>query len=154
MFAQISAIHSYARIFIWTIAFAIGLLSPLPRPSETLGDNECYGEGNGQLHTCTTWNAVPMKCDAIAYGTYMINSGAKVERRYSTECDAKWTRITNVSGQTRYTAGSTKYGCSTYCYHQSVESGGNPPSSLPIPNNSMVYTPMKGIAGTPAISCG
>ncbi|NUM47051.1 MAG: DUF2690 domain-containing protein [Anaerolineales bacterium] len=154
MFAQIPVIHSYTRILIWTIAFAIGLLSPLPRQTETLGDNECYGLGNGQLQSCQGLNPNSEKCDGITYGNYFSNGGARLYRRYSTECNSKWTKIVNMSGQTRYTAGCTRYGGSHYDSAQCVESGGWPPNSQPIASGLYVYTPMVGLSGTPAISCG
>ncbi len=154
MFAQISAMHSYTRIFIWTIAFAIGLLSPLPRQSETLGDNLCYGLGNGQLPSCQGLNPSTMKCDGANWGNYYLNGGAKLWRRTSSECNAKWTNIINNSGATRYTAGCTKYGGMYYDQYQCVESGGWPPNSQPIPNSYQVFTPMVGLTATPTLSCG
>lgn len=154
MLSQIPALHNYARVFIWTIAFAVGLLSPLPKQSETLGDNLCYGQGNGQLPSCTGLNPNSMNCDGTDWGNYYSNGGARVYRRTSSECNAKWTKIVNMSGQTRYTAGCTKYGGATYNYYQCVESGGWPPNSQPIANGSYVYTPMVGLSSTPALSCG
>ena len=71
-----------------------------------------------------------------------------VETRKSTACDAKWARVTNKSGGSRYAAGSLRYGCNNYCNKQSVSSPGT------ISNNSVVFTPMHGLAATPTRSCG
>jgi hypothetical protein len=155
MFAQIPVIHSYTRIFIWTVAFAIGLLSPFPRQSETLGDNKCYGLGNGQLQSCEGLNPDSMKCDGANWGNYYMNGGAKIWRRTSSECNAKWTKIINNSGATRYTAGCTRYGGMYYnvVFH-CMQSGAYPPPPDPIANNQYVYTNMVGLTSTPTLSCG
>lgn len=140
--------NQYIVKIVFSIFLAIGFLLPW-EPSNVLAAS-CYGEGNSSQPTCTGLYAGPVGCTATNSSdpNYWTYNGAKIERRSSTICNAKWTRITNVSGSTRYTAGSTNYGCSNYCYHQSVQSSGA------ISNGSQVYTPMKGLTATPVLSCG
>lgn len=107
----------------------------------------CTGTG------CEGLNPSTMGCTAVRAGNlkYLSDGGANqstVETRKSTDCDAKWTRVTNASGVSRYAAGSLRYGCANYCYSQSVSSPGT------IYNTNVVYTPMHGLAGTPTRSCG
>jgi hypothetical protein len=134
---------------VFSVFLAIGFLMPWS-PSDVLAAVSCYGEGTSTLPSCTGKFAGYQGCTSTNASdpNYWIYNGAKIERRQSNDCNAKWTRITNVSGSARYTAGSTNYGCSAYCYNQSVQSGGA------IANGALVYTPMKGLTGTPVLSCG
>ncbi|PWH18652.1 MAG: hypothetical protein DDG60_00010 [Anaerolineae bacterium] len=137
-------------IFVCAICLVIGFFAPW-NPSKVLAVVSCKGEGTTTFPSCTGKFASYQGCAATNASdpNYWTFSGAKIERRESKDCDAKWTRITNVSGSTRYTAGSTNYGCARYdCGEQSIQSNGA------ITNNSQVYTPMKGLRGTPVLSCG
>jgi hypothetical protein len=93
-----------------------------------------------------------MGCPAVTSGSIKIlpDGLSTVETRKSTSvnCDAKWARTYNWSGGSRYVAASLRYGCSNYCYNQSVTS----PNT--IPSGSQVYTPMHAYEATPTRSCG
>ncbi len=100
---------------------------------------------------CTGFYAPGKGCDTDAQTgpAQTFSGGNRVENRYSPTCDAEWERTRNLSGGSRYAAGSIRYGCANYCYAQSVSSPGA------IANGQQVYTPMMGPDGaTPAISCG
>lgn len=97
----------------------------------------CTGKFAG-YQGCTSTNA--------SDPNYIVSGGAKIEKRQSNDCNAKWTRVTNVAGQTGYIAASTKYGCSNYCSDQRIQSGGA------VANGS--HTPMKGLTATPTLHCG
>ncbi|MBI3243988.1 MAG: DUF2690 domain-containing protein [Chloroflexi bacterium] len=136
------------RILLFATLLLLGLWVPLPLPKALAA---CSGDA------CTGLYAGSAGCTAnnASDPNYKLASGAKIERRHSDGCDADWTRVTNVSGASKYTAGSTRYGCTNYCSDQSVESGGYPPNSQPIANNQSVYTPMKGFgAATSVLACG
>ena len=103
--------------------------------------------------TCEGLNPSTMGCTAVTSGSVKIlsdggNNQSYVETRKSTDCDAKWARTTNKSGAYRYAAASLRYGCTNYCYNQSVRSPGT------IANLTTVYTPMHAYAATPTRSCG
>lgn len=137
-------------IFVFAVFLTIGFLAPW-NPTNVLAAIACYGEGTQTYPTCTGKFAGYQGCTATNSSdpNYWIYGSAKLERRQSAVCDAKWTRATNVSGSARYTAASTNYGCAYYdCQNQSVQSGGA------IANNALVYTPMKGLNATPVLSCG
>jgi hypothetical protein len=137
-------------MFVFAFFLAIGVLMPW-NPSKVLAAVSCYGEGTPTLPSCTGRFAGYQGCTATNASdpNYWVAYGAKLERRKSTDCNAKWTRATNVSGSTKYTAASTNYGCDQYqCGNQSIQSSGA------ITNNAQVYTPMKGLTGTPVLSCG
>lgn len=140
-------------IFVFALFLAIGFLAPW-EPHTVLAAISCWGEGRTSptaLPSCTGKFAPAMGCTATNASdpNYWTSGGAKLERRQSNNCNARWTRATNVSGFTRYTAASSNYGCASYnCGNQSIQSGGA------IANNLQVYTPMKGLTGTPILSCG
>lgn len=105
--------------------------------------------------TCEGLNPSTMGCStgATTSGSVKIlsdggNNQSFVETRQSSACDAKWARTTNKSGGYRYAAASLRYGCTDYCYNQSVSSPGT------IANLSTVYTPMHAYVATPTRSCG
>ena len=105
--------------------------------------------------TCEGLNPSTMGCatGAVTSGSVKIlsdggNNQSYVETRKSSACDAKWARTTNKSGAYRYAAASLRYGCTNYCYSQSVRSPGT------IANLATVYTPMHAYAATPTRSCG
>lgn len=102
--------------------------------------------------TCEGLNPNTMGCPASISGAAKVlpDGVSFVETRKSgaSDCDAKWARTTNQSGGSRYAAASLRYGCSNYCYNQSVSSPGT------ISNGSVVYTPMHAYAATPTRSCG
>jgi hypothetical protein len=123
------------RILFWAGLFVLGLMVPVsvkPALAATCSGANCTGLFASSTGCNATNSSDP---------NYIIRSNGKIERRYSSICETKWTRVTNVSGSSKYTAGSTRYGCSDYCAHQSIESGGWPPNSQPIANNSYVFTP-------------
>jgi hypothetical protein len=114
-----------------------------------------FAAGGCKNVTCEGLNPNTMGCPAIGAGSvkYLSDGGSGlsiVETRQSTSanCDAKWARTTNLSGGSRYAAASLRYGCSNYCYAQSVSSPGT------ITNGNGVYTPMHAYAATPTRSCG
>jgi hypothetical protein len=136
--------------FVFAFFLAMGFLLPWNQIA-LAATTGCYGEGNATLPSCTGKYAgyvAGCTSDNASDPNYWVSSGAKTERRQSTACNAKWTRATNVSGYTSYVAASTKYGCSNYCYNQSIQSGGA------VAVNVSVYTAMKGLIGTPVLSCG
>lgn len=135
--------------FVFALFLAIGFLAPW-NPSIALAAVLCKGEGTATLPSCTGKFAGYQGCTSTNASdpSYIVSGGAKIEKRQSNDCDAKWTRVTNVSGQTRYIAASTKYGCSNYCSNQSIQSGGA------VANGAQVYTPMKGLTPTPTLHCG
>lgn len=103
----------------------------------------CYGS------TCTGYYAPAMGCTASGGSGYLFVGGLYVEQRYASNCNSEWERTTNGSDGNRYAAGSIRYGCANYCYHQSVS------SPAAIASGQVVYTPMKGPASTtPTLSCG
>lgn len=119
--------RQYRRVLhlVFAIFLAIGFLAPW-NPVVVTAAVQCYGEGTATLPSCTGRFAGYQGCTSTngSDPNYIVYSGAKIEKRQSNDCNAKWTRVTNVSGQTRYIAGSTKYGGSTYDQHQSLQSGG------------------------------
>jgi hypothetical protein len=105
--------------------------------------------------TCEGLDPNTMGCgaDAVTSGSAKIlsdggNNQSFVETRKSAACDAKWARTTNKSGGYRYAAASLRYGCTDYCYNQSVRSPGT------IANLATVYTSMHAYVATPTRSCG
>ncbi|MCC6568526.1 MAG: DUF2690 domain-containing protein [Anaerolineales bacterium] len=134
---------------VFAIFLAIGFLAPW-NPKAALAAVQCYGEGTATLPSCTGKFAGYQGCTSTNASdpNYIVSGGSKIEKRQSNNCNAKWTRVTNVSGQSGYIAASTKYGCSNYCYNQSIQSGGS------VVNGAQVYTPMKGLTGTPTLHCG
>lgn len=135
--------------FVFALCLAVGFLAPW-NSSIAFAAVLCKGEGTATLPSCTGKFAGYQGCTSTNTSdpSYIVSGGAKIEKRQSNDCDAKWTRVTNVSGQTGYIAASTKYGCSTYCSNQSIQSGGA------VANLSQVYTPMKGLTSTPTLHCG
>lgn len=114
-----------------------------------------FAAGSCKNVTCEGLNPSTMGCPAIRAGNvkYLSDGGSNlsfVETRQSTSanCDAKWSRTTNLSGGNMYAAASLRYGCANYCYNQSVRSPGT------ITNGSVVYTPMHAYAATSTRSCG
>lgn len=95
-----------------------------------------------------------MGCPVSTSGSVKILPDGKstVETRKSgtADCDAKWARAYNKSGGNRYAAASLRYGCTNYCYDQSIA------TSSPIASSSTVgiFTPMHAYAATPTRSCG
>jgi len=145
-------IKRHIVLLVFSVFFAIGILFPWNMDVEA--SNQCYGEGTSTKPTCTGKLAGFQGCtttNAQDPNWWQV-SGAKVERRQSNNCFAKWTRITNISGQSRHTGGSTNYGGTHYNTHaQSIQSGGSNPAK--ISSGQQVYTPMKGLLG-PVLSCG
>lgn len=139
------------RVLLRTSVIALGLLvgahyPPIPYALATCNGEACTGLYADALGCTPTNTSDPSP---------LVTGGAKIERRRSNNCDADWARVTNVSGTAKYTAAGTRYGCANYCYAQQTQSGGDPPNSQPIGNNSYVYTRMKGNgAATPVRSCG
>lgn len=103
---------------------------------------------------CEGLNPATMQCPATISGVfkYLPDGLSTVETRKSgtADCDAKWARTFNKSGGYRYAAASLRYGCSNYCYNQSVTSPGTIASSSTVG----VFTPMHAYAATPTRSCG
>jgi len=129
----------YAFLFL---AFLL-LGTWIPLPSDVFAAS-CYGS------SCHGYNPQTMGCssDAVTViaGDY---SGALVEGRWSSTCNAEWTRTKNISGRYKYAAASSRYGCANYCYHFSVS------SPAKIAHGAKVYTHMVGPAdSTPTLSCG
>lgn len=122
----------------------ISLIAWIVSPYSNVSAASCYAE------TCTGYNPETMGCSADATSTgSKTQSGAFIEERLSNTCNAAWERTKNVSGSSKYAAGSEKYGCANYCYSQNVSTTGK------IATGSLVYTPMKGPARTtPTLPCG
>ena len=125
----------------------VGLWIPLPvtHSPHVMAAPLCTGLG------CDGLNPETMGCGADAQsGTYVNLSGGvgRAQHRYSTACNAKWERTTNLSGANKFAAGSLRYGCSNYCYDKS----GSSPAK--IATNGQVYTPMKGDTSIPSRACG
>jgi hypothetical protein len=108
----------------------------------------CSGEG------CEGLDAGTMGCPAYTSGNVKVLSDGKstVETRASgtADCNAKWARTYNKSGANRYAAASLRYGCSNYCYNQSISS----PDPIASSGTIGVYTPMHAYVATPTRSCG
>ena len=133
-----------ALMFALGVSGSIGVVQAASLCSGDTGPNPCtgkYADGAG----CTATND--------SDPNPLLVGGAKIERRSSNVCDTKWTRVTNVSGRSQYTAASTRYGCTNYCSAQSIESGGYSPYQA-IPSGAVVYTTMKAYRATPTLSCG
>ena len=137
-------------MYVFLCASLILLGTWIPFPANNTLAAGCYGS------SCTGLNPHTLGCDNDAKTgpskTVSENGGqnkAKVENRYSVVCNAEWERTRNKSSGSRYAAGSIRYGCANYCYHQSVSSPG------PISYNQVVYTPMIGPdTYTDTRSCG
>jgi len=123
----------------------------LPFPQSPAQSHVCYGL------SCHGYSPAGTQCSNDGYtGPQFTSAGAKVENRYSVHCNAEWERTTNVSGGSRYAAGSIRWGCANYCLNWSVSSPGL------IANGSQVYTLMAapdiyvppGAAGKVCINCG
>lgn len=129
------------------VALVIGALVLVTRQPAMAAHN-CYGT------TCLGLNPQSMGCgtDALSAWSFTFAGGNKVENRYSTHCNAEWERTTNLSGGSRYAAGTIRqvnYGCGAFCTVLNVRS----PSA--IANGLAVYTSMLGPDNTvPAIACG
>jgi hypothetical protein len=135
--------HRYVRILIaLTLMFTWLGFRSIPASAAGL----CKNTG------CEGLNPATMQCPATRSGSVKVlpDGASIVETRKSgtSDCDAKWARTTNQSGGSRYAAASLRYGCSNYCYNQSVTSPGT------ISNGQVVYTPMHAYAATPTRSCG
>jgi hypothetical protein len=128
---------------VFMLAFAVGWFITQQTLTYAAG---CSGSG------CQGLNPDSMGCSTGAYtaGSYKIlpDGKSKVETRANSTCDAKWARVTNLTTGYRYAGGSLRYGCSNYCYSQSVPTNGT------IAPNLAVYTPMNAYIGTPTRSCG
>lgn len=103
--------------------------------------------------SCEDLNPNTMGCssDAVTAGSakYLSDGSSTTETRYSSACNAKWTRTQNNSGGNRYAAGSLRYGCADYCYDKSIS------SPAKIASGSVVYTMMLSNVYTPPTrSCG
>jgi hypothetical protein len=117
------------------------------------GGSHCKGT------SCNGLNPSTMGCSATTAGTVkvLLDGVSTVETRVSangtldSQCNAKWARVRNLSTEPKYLAGSLRYGCSNYCYAQSVSSPGKVTNISP---NNQVFTPMQGLAATPTRSCG
>ncbi len=136
--------QKFLRSFVFVLLIFIAAL--LPYPSLKTEAASCYGS------TCTGYNPDTMGCGDSAYtATSGYFGDVIVEFRVSPtgdgNCDAGWERSQNISGSSMYAAGSTRYGCGNFCYHQSVSS----PSQ--ISNYMRVYTPMVGPSSTTSIRC-
>lgn len=123
----------------------------LPFPQSPSQLHNCYGL------SCHGYSPASTQCSNFAStGAQFTSSGAKVEDRYSLHCNAQWERTTNVSGGSRYAAGSIRWGCANYCFSWNVSSPGT------IANNAQVYTLMAapdvyvapGAAAKVCINCG
>lgn len=125
------------------VALVLGALAPITGQAVLAAG--CNGSD------CFGLNPNSMGCgaDAATSASYTFSGGNKVENRYSVVCNAEWERTTNLSGYSRYAAGSIRWGCANYCQHLSVRSPGT------ISNYQYVYTSMLGPdGGVPALSCG
>lgn len=104
--------------------------------------------------TCEGKFASTMGCPGYTSGNVkiLLDGLSTVETRASgnADCDAKWARTYNKSGSNRYAAASLRYGCSNYCYSQSISS----PAPIASSNTVGVYTPMHAYYATPTRSCG
>lgn len=143
-------------------AFLLALSFWIPLDPIDASAATCYGSTCTGLFAGT--GAGTTGCAAQSGTSYYYSGSAKFEGRISLtktqtstdRCDTGWTRVFNNSASSNlYVAGSTRYGCSNYCYDQSIESGGYPPNSQPIGPGQYVFTPMVGPrSGTPLIPCG
>lgn len=133
-------------IRILLLACFVAGFASLSIPTQNVRAAMCSGSNCTGLYADSS-------CSATGVGTPKYYGGSKIESRQSTlYCLAQWTRITNVSGYTRWTAGDTRYGGSNYNSYQSVQSGAM------IAHNQTVFTPMvgndNGTGFIDTLSCG
>ena len=124
-------VSTHLKLALLALAFILGLFLPL---SDQALANYCPGPGG----SCHGYYPTAYGCTvSSSSAAYREGGNAKVEMRNSSDCDAEWARVTNVSGSSRYVAASIRFGGQNYDYHFSEDSGD---PHAPIGHNELIWT--------------